>query len=414
MARASRAKGRVEPFGEREFYLEEFRGRAVLIAIAPSVVLGHAPLRSLTAAVSTLVQNDTRVVVWWPAVVPAAERRLLAALGRAPAKVRRWKARKKKVRRRPSSVLRLRVADLASPGGEKDLRSALWTRLRASRLCVLAVSGPAAFPRQPLELAAALRVSKVVLTDPGGGLVAGSSRLSFVDENQLDTLVRHGEVEAEWTGLGDRRALLVSVREALDRGIEQVNLCAPDGIGEELFTYAGSGTLFTEGDYTRVGPLGLDDFAQAERLLERGQLAGVLKARSAEEIGQLLASGYGVTVCGRHLAGVAGLLTAPYQEERMGEIVGLYTITRFKGEGLGDRLVARILQDAEAQGLVSVFAVTVDERAREFFERMGFAAVGPDGVPAAKWRGYDPKRRQHVAVLERRLPVQARAAEANR
>src|SRR5205823_11470640 len=159
--------------------------------------------------------------------------------------------------------------------------------------------------------------------------------LSFADANVLDTLLRHGE--AEWSGLGERRALLLAVRDALDAGIEAVNLCRPEGVAEELFTYTGSGTLFTRGDYCHVAPLGIDDFAQAERLLERGQREGLLKHRTAEEIAQVLAAGVGASLSAHHLAGVAGLVTLPYARERAGEIVGLYTITRFKGEGIGER-----------------------------------------------------------------------------
>jgi amino-acid N-acetyltransferase len=268
-------------------------------------------------------------------------------------------------------------------------------------------SGPDAFPRGPAEIAAALRIPKLVLVDPDGGLGGGTARLSFVDENVLETLLRQGE--AEWSGLGDRRAVLEAVREALDGGVEAVNLCPPEGVGEELFTYVGSGTLFTQGDYCHVVPLGLDDFAQAERLLERGQRQGVLKPRTAEEIAQVLAAGFGAMVSGRHLAGVAGLLTAPYAAERAGEIVGLYTITRFKGESIGERLVARLVVEAEARGLVYVFASAIDERAQQFFARLGFERVGTDDVPPAKWAGYDARRRARVAVFRRRLPVVAAA-----
>jgi amino-acid N-acetyltransferase len=285
------------------------------------------------------------------------------------------------------------------------LRGALWTRVRQGGLCVLSATGGAGFPAQSIELAVALRIPKVVLVDPQGGLVADGHRVSFVDENVLATILREGQ--AEWSGLGDRRALLVAVRAALDRGVEQVNLCPPDGVADELFTYAGSGTLFTEGDYTRVGPLGLDEFDQAERLLERGHREGLLKLRSPEESAQVLAAGFGATVCGRHLAGVGGLLTAPYADVGAGEIVGLYTINRFKGEGLGDRLVDRMLEEAEALGLRYVFACTVDERARQFFARQGFVEVEHDAVPARKWSGYDTKRRARVAALRRDLPAHA-------
>jgi N-acetylglutamate synthase-like GNAT family acetyltransferase len=411
MARSQRRRRSAQPYGEKEFYLEEFRGRSVLIAVGPAAVAARAPLKSLGAAVAALVRNDTPVVLWWPHVAPHSERRLLAALGRAPGKVFRAHRRRRHVRQRrvPSPVLRVPIADVELPQHGARLRSALWSRLRENGLCVLAVGGFSAFPRHPMDLAVALRVPKVVLVDPRGGLEVDGARLSFVDENVLETVLQQGQ--AEWSGLGDRRALLMAVRAALESGVEQVNLCPPGGVAEELFTYTGSGTLFTEGDYTRVGRLALDEFEQAERLLERGHREGVLKLRSPDQIAQVLGAGFGVTVCGRHLAGVAGLLTTPYAAERAGEIVGLYTINRFKGEGLGDRLVGRIVEEATALGLDYVFACTVDEHAQQFFERLGFVRVAQDAVPRNKWVGYDARRRQRVAAFRLSVPAQAPAAE---
>jgi len=383
-----------EPFDEKDFYLEEFRGRSVLIAVAPAVAAGRPDLGSLAATVADLVRNDTRVLLWWPAAGPAAERRLLAALGRARALVRGRGGR-----RRPPPLVR-READGAAASAAR-LRAALWGHLRQGRLCVLAVPAAAEFPGEVAALAVALRVPKLVLVDGQGGLASGAQRLSFVDESVLDTVLRRGE--AEWSGLGDRRDLLAAVRAATAGGVEAVNVCRLEGIGEELFTYEGSGTLFTQGDYCRVAPLGLDDFAQAERLLDRGQREGLLKPRSPSEIAEVLAGGFGATICSRHLAGVAGLLTAPYAEERAGEIVGLYTITRFKGEGLGGRLVRELLDQAERQGLRYVFACAVDERAQQFFERQGFVRVSHGEVPAAKWKAYDARRRARVSVFRRDL-----------
>ncbi|TMA64969.1 MAG: GNAT family N-acetyltransferase [Deltaproteobacteria bacterium] len=161
-----------------------------------------------------------------------------------------------------------------------------------------------------------------------------------------------------------------------------------------------------------MAPLALDDFAQAERLHERGRREGVLKPRTPEEMAELLASSFGATICGRHLAGVAGLLTVPYATKHAGEIVGLYTITRFKGEGIGERLVSRLLAEAETRGLDYVFACAVDGRAQQFFERLGFERVSAATVPAAKWVGYDRRRRARVAVFRRRLPAAAAAARA--
>jgi N-acetylglutamate synthase-like GNAT family acetyltransferase len=299
-------------------------------------------------------------------------------------------------------VLAVKLGNRATWDGE-GLSALLWQRVRRRRLCILSVTGQVAhaYPDHVTAIAVELRVPKVVLVDPEGGLVSSGSRLSFVDGHVLDTLLRQGE--AEWTGLGTRRALLVAVDRALEDGVESVNLCAPIAVGEELFSYTGSGTLFTVNDYCRVRPLALDEFAQAERLLERGQREGLLKFRRLDEVAQVLATAYGATICDRHLAGVAALLTAPYAAERVGEIVGLYTITRFKGEGLGERLVEALLTDADRRGLVYVFATTIDDRAAQFFERIGFTRVRQDAVPMAKWAGYDARRRSRVVVFRRDL-----------
>jgi amino-acid N-acetyltransferase len=395
--RGMRAVHAGESFEEKDFYLDEFRGRSVLIAVAPACVAARPDLTALAAAVGDLVRNDTRVLLWWPAAAPGAERRLLGALARSRG-------------RRRGAVPRMRL-DAAATAGTSDEppSAALWGAIRRDRLCVLVVRGEAAFPRQPAALAASLRIPKLVLVDQRGGLLgAAPARLSFVDENVLETLLRQGE--AEWTGLGDRRAMLATIREALRAGVEAVNLCTPEGIAEELFTYVGSGTLFTQGDYCHVRPLGLDDFAQAERLLERGQREGMLKLRTPDEIAAVLAVGFGATVCERHLAGVAGLLTAPYAAERAGEIVGLYTITRFKGEGIGERLVSRLVAEAEQRQLAYVFAVAIDERAQHFFLRLGFSRVSAADVPATKWVGYDARRRARVGVFRRDVTAAATAA----
>src|SRR5207247_994280 len=360
-------------------------------------------------AVGDLVRNDTRVLLCWFDRAPAAERRLRAALGRAKGLGGRRAAGL-------GPVVRMDGAALARADAEA-LRAELWGILRHERLCVRAVES--AFPGPAPALATALRIPKLVLVDPEGGLLAGQPRrLSFVDANVLETLLRHGE--AEWAGLGGRRGLLVAVRDALEGGVESVNLCTPEGIAEELFTYVGSGTLFTRGDYCHVAPLGLDDFAQAERLLERGQREGLLKLRSPDEIAGVLAVGFGATVCDRHLAGIAGLLTAPYAAERAGEIVGLYTITRFKGEGIGERLVSRLLAEAAKRGLAYVFACAVDERAVQVFLRRvarGDALadrVRGGGGAALRARGGGARRparraraRWHPARARRAAPARA-------
>ena len=69
--------------------------------------------------------------------------------------------------------------------------------------------------------------------------------------------------------------------------------------------------------------LGIDDFHEVEKLLERGEREGFLKARTVSEMGQLLLHGYGARLgtTEGEMAGFCALL--PYPEENAAEIVGL-------------------------------------------------------------------------------------------
>jgi amino-acid N-acetyltransferase len=278
---------------------------------------------------------------------------------------------------------------------------AIWEVLRSWPL-VVAVLPSGDLLEVAQRLSTRLRVHKLVIIEPAGGVTTPQGQqLSFMDEAMLAAVLHAGE--AEWAGLQGRRETLTAVQAALRGGVHAVNVTRLDGLARELYTYEGSGTLFTLADYCRVDRLGIDDFEQVERLLERGQREGYLKGRNPDEITRILLNGYGATIGAHHLAGVCALETERYQADRAGEIVGLYTITRFKGEGVGVRLIERVIQDAIAAELRYVFAATVDGRAQAFFERRGFQPVSQTAVPAAKWLGYDEARRRQVQVFRRDL-----------
>src|SRR6185436_177871 len=211
---ARKSRRRTKPFGEREFYLEEFRGRSVLIALSPAALGSRLRLGSLSAAVAELVRNRTRVLLWWPCSDEDGPRRLLQAL-RARRSLRPW------LRGQTPPVVSL--DEVRDDDDALRLREAVWARMRRRRVSVLTVPPGAAFPAFPLAVATALRIPKVVLLDPFGGLALGKQTLSFADENALETLLQEGE--AECAGLGDRREALAAVRAALQQGVESVNVC---------------------------------------------------------------------------------------------------------------------------------------------------------------------------------------------
>jgi N-acetylglutamate synthase-like GNAT family acetyltransferase len=399
---AEKALPIIESFDEKQFYLDEFRGHTLVFSVALEELSHDEDYERVAGIAHELLTNNTRVLILVP--TPDSDRgeqvlrrlqRRLGPLIFSDDTIPLFADR----RSRGSAFLQLQPDAFGSPATASALLTTIWSVLRRGPLFVGVIGGvsQAAATFLAQEIAVRLRVHKLVLVEPEGGVVGTDShQLSFLDETMLTALLRAGQ--AEWAGLATRRSTFDAVRAALLGGVSSVNLCSLAGTARELFTYEGSGTLFTLADYCRIERIGIDDFEEVERLIERGQREGVLKLRTADEVAAMLVNAYGATIGAHHLAGICALITAPYAAERVGEIVGLYAITRFKGEGVGGRLIARALADARTAELDYVFACTTEERAQAFFERQGFRRVGIGDVPAAKWEGYDAQRKAQVAV----------------
>jgi len=366
-------------FDEKSFYLEEFYGKSLLFALIPPSGERLGELNSLVRTLRMLRRNQTRCIV----IVSAdALTRVMRRLGKlAP--------RAEPPVFNPGAGLRSR------PYPPDSAVAQIWRALSAGSIVVaVADTGkPADFTVFAQELASRLSVFKLILIDRQGGLTgADGARMSFVEVGRIAHQVRKQRAAR-------RRVELRAVARALGDGVGSVNLVAPREVYDELFSFVGTGTLFTERQYGFVRPVSIDDFEEVEALILRGQREGHLLARSREEIAQLLPSCFGYRVGDEHLAGVCSLLTERYHRERAGEITALYTLTRFAGEGVAVELVKQILNEARERPLRYVFACTAEERAAKFFARLGFRRVGPRDIPQAKWRGYDRARMSRLEIF---------------
>jgi amino-acid N-acetyltransferase len=382
-------------FAEKDFYLDEFRGKSLLFALR-ATDLGSAADRDAAAEVfRTLLLNDIKVLLLIEAADSAIEQHLVKAL---------YKHLLSKAKIPPTSPV-----VLSASAGDDELLEQIWTVLRAAPLFVglWPVNHDIPLVACAQRLAVRLKVYKLVLLDPAGGITTSGSQLSFMNGPVLHELLRQGE--AEWAGLGARRPVLEAVGVALEGGVASVTLCPLSGLARELFTYEGCGTLFTLTDYCSVERLGIDDFYEVEKLMQRGEREGYLKGRTPPEITRLLLHGYGARLgtAPGEMAGFCALL--PYPAENAGEVAGLYTITRFQGEGIGGRLIATMVSEGEQRGFAYLFACTTQEGAQRLFERHGFCRVTPEDVPATKWRGYDTGRKQQIVVYRRDLPPPERS-----
>lgn len=347
----------IEPFSEKGFYLAEFRGRTLGLAARAQDLVRSEPL---AAVLKELESNGTQVVFFSDADEP-----LQALSGAAP-----------------------------MPVAADRLEGEIWRGLAVRACFGVLVDADARFPERCREVATRLALPKLVWIDPAGGLQrSDGARRSFVGLAELQlTLAEGAPGESE-----ERRTVLIEIERALRAGLPAVNVCSLEGLADELFTYTGSGTLFTRERYVDVRRLGLDDYDAAAHLIARGVAEGYLAPRAPEEVDRVLASALGAFVEGAHLAGIGALVEHP--DASAAEIASLYTLTRFMGEGVGGHLVAAALERARDRGFAYVFACTTSERVVDFFQRNGFRRATNADVPAAKWDTYDPERRARVVCL---------------
>ena len=371
---------------EKDFYLKEFREKSLLFALRAKDITAPRDRDTIQEVLRTLVLNETRVILLVETDTSTPERQtveelhvqLSHALNGIPAPV------------------------LLSPESNEEQRCLIILEtLRTVPVFIGLWPVQARLPalQNARQLANRLTVYKLVILDPRGGLTASGAPLSFLNGSHLEELQAHG---ARGEIPHERHRQLETARLALEGGVASVSLCSPASLAKELFTYEGCGTFFTLTDYCQAERLALDDFSEAERLIQRGEQEGALKKRTPSEISQLLLHGYGARLGKeRDLVGLCALL--PYADDNAGEIAGLYTLRRFHGEGIGSRLVGKAITEGQARGLAYLFACTNQEGARRLFERFEFRQVTSDAVPATKWHAYAPERKRAVSVYKREL-----------
>jgi N-acetylglutamate synthase-like GNAT family acetyltransferase len=371
---ASRGSRRV--FTEKNFYLEEFYGKSLVFVLVPPSGERLTELDSLKRTLRELRRNQTRcIVIASTRVLPRLMRRLGNLAPRHPP-----------LRFNPATGLRSR------PYPPDSAISALWQALQIGPI-VAAEAGaddPADLVIFAQQLASRLRVFKLLLLDRDGGLVdSAGNRHSFVQIGRMRRILK--DVRS-----AHRRGLVRAAYRAIGAGVGSVSLVSASEVYQELFSFSGTGTIFTEGGYGNVHQISIDDFEEVEALIIRAQDEGFLLPRSKGEIASLLPSCFGYRIGDEHLAGVVSLLTEPYRRDNAGEITALYTLTRFQGEGVAAELINEVAREARARRLHYVFACTTEQRAAYLFEHLGFRRVDPQAVSPAKWRGYDQKR---IALL---------------
>jgi N-acetylglutamate synthase-like GNAT family acetyltransferase len=256
-------------------------------------------------------------------------------------------------------------------------------------------------PSKPEELMAlesqiadfmiSLGCKKIFFPSEERGLLIDGSFKSYPTIEQVEQAIQSN---ASFNIAPERVRFLVDLQQR--HGIDIVLAQARRGsVFEEVFTHAGSGTLFTE-DYPNIlRPASESDVREIMAIMQPYVAEGALKPVTEEELLKVIRSFMVYSVNGQIVCAAALI---PYGNSC--EIGKLCTLPRFQARGRARALVQALVEEARKQGRDSVFALTVQQYVGDFFEKLGFDSVQRENLPEEWRKGYDFSRPSRAYQLK--------------
>ena len=128
-----------------------------------------------------------------------------------------------------------------------------------------------------------------------------------------------------------------------------------------------------------VRPARLGDMKQVEGLINRFARDNLMLPKTGEHLNRNFREFVVAVDAEEQVVGCAALRV---YNETLAEVGSLAVAESAHGQGVGRRLVERVLDEARALGLKTVFALTLQEL---FFHRLGFRTVQKEMFPLKVW-----------------------------
>lgn len=237
--------------------------------------------------------------------------------------------------------------------------------------------------RNVMHCAVALGARKVFFPGPVAALEINQRVRSYPSEAEIQAALEGKES----ANVSPQRLQFIAEQQQLHL-VDMVIVAAQRGaIYREVFTHAGSGTLFTRAYPNILRPAGEKDVRDIMAIMQPYVEEGSIKPVSEEA---LLASIRSFTVYSVNDQIVAAATLIQYGD--CYELGKLCTLPRYQARGRARDLVRALLERAQEEGKAGVFALTVQDYVGDFFVRMGFQLVAREALPEAWQQGYDFSR----------------------
>lgn len=161
---------------------------------------------------------------------------------------------------------------------------------------------------------------------------------------------------------------------------------------EEIFSNLGSGTMIYSNQYENIRPMVPGDTPQVLRLMQPFFKKGLLLQRSKQDI---LAdcSDYVLYEVDGTIHGCGALHIYP---QGQGEVAGIAVDKKYAHLGIGNKIVAFLLEKASRLSLTRIFVLTT--QASDWFLQLGFEQGEVKELPEKKRKLYDRSRNSRILI----------------
>lgn len=272
-----------------------------------------------------------------------------------------------------------------------------------------------------MELARALQATKVVyLTTRSGIEISRSLAREVLDsghpelpgtgpekkfllrqlsQEEAATLAKKGKSELP----PDVLSKLEQALRAVEGGIPRVHIIdgrVEEGLLAEVFSNEGIGTLIHANEYQAIRKARKKDAQVIHRLIAKSVASEELLKRTRAEI-ERQAEDFFVFEVDREPVGCVALHL--FSDLKMAELACLCVDPRFENQGIGQRLMQFVENQAKTAGIARLFCLST--QSFNFFQQKGgFTPGSPDDLPPARREKYDKSGRKSLVLVKTKKP----------
>jgi len=226
---------------------------------------------------------------------------------------------------------------------------------------------------------------------PDNITISEEGRLSRLNLHEAEEFLKLNSGDEQKSGLEVVALALEACREGVSRAhivdgrIEGVIL-------EEIFSNLGSGTMIYSNQYENIRPMEPGDTPQVLRLMQPSIEKGLLLPRSEQDM---------LADCGDYVlyevdGTIHGCGALHIYAQGQGEVAGIAVDNKYAHLGIGNKIVAFLLEKAHRLNLTRIFALTT--QASDWFLQLGFEQGEIKELPEKKRELYDRSRNSRILI----------------